>query len=179
MDVLFSLRMRRSILSFTCVLLASIVLKAQDNELPYYIGTESSFENYFHKSFVALQKTTDDVCDTSVGFVEFQLDKRGHVTSVLIPPNFPDKVAAIIDTIMRGSEWAPASTLQRKDSKTIPMILPLYISIEAGCKAGDVRRKFGLEKDFRMMFPGLEEKKLKSCYVLKPITYVVPAGFQD
>jgi hypothetical protein len=170
--------MFKSALSIGFVFMAATIVAAQDNDIPSYIGSENSFENYFLKRFRAVQETTNDVCDTSIGFVEFQIDTGGHVTSVLIPPNFPERVVVIIETVIRNSKWAQVST-KRNDRQSIPMILPLYISIETGCKPGDIKRKFGLEKDFRMMFPGLEEKKLKTCFVMQPLTYVVPSGFQD
>jgi hypothetical protein len=173
--------MKRILITGLMFITATFVV-AQNKDFPVFNGPEGSFANYFLESFFKMQKTTENICDTSLGFVEFHIDKDGHVISVLMPSNFPAEIAKIIEPIVRNSVWAPVKGRKVKDMLSIPIVLPLYISIETGCeaKAGDIKSKlFGLDKDFRLMYPGLKEKTSSNRFVLKPIAHVVPAGFQD
>jgi hypothetical protein len=171
--------MMKGILGLSLVLMVAAFAGAQNKDAPVFVGSESSFENYFYKSFLTMQKTTENTCDTSLGLIEFHIDKDGRVKSVLIPSNFPEEVARIIDATIMNSTWAAVKGKKMRRKLSIPVVLPLYISIETGCKPGNIKGKFGLDRDFRMMFPDINGAPILNRFVMKPIAYVVPAGFQD
>jgi len=68
---------------------------------------------------------------------------------------------------------------RKKAIESIPIILPVYISIETDCIEGDIKKQFGLEKKFRELIKPIEQDGYVNCVLLKPLTFVVPAGFQD
>lgn len=125
-----------------------------------------------------MKDTTEPVCDTSIGLVEFYINEDGRVKSVHVPSNFPEEIERIIETTIKDSNWVPVKGKKMRKKLNVPIILPVYISIESGCKPGDFRH-FGLAKDFQMIFPGVNERTALNCFLMEPVYYVVPYGFED
>lgn len=144
---------------------------AQEEDTPNYVGGEGSFVNYFYKYVVAEQKSIEGLCDTSLGMVEFQLNNEGKVILVHVPNNFPAEVISLVEKTIKTTLW------NQNESKERTIFLPLYISVESGCKQDDIRRGFGTEKDFRMMLSkGQQESGTRKGYILQPISFVIPYG---
>lgn len=92
---------------------------------------------------------------------------------------FPTLSRSELSRIVSASQWR-AMKINNKVVESLPVILPIYISIELGCNDQNyIKRSFGLEKDFREMLSTSNGQAAINCILLKPFTYVVPAGFQD
>jgi hypothetical protein len=118
------------------------------------------------------------ICNTSIGIVKFIVDKNGNTNSIVVSDVFPDVLKEDLTSIIKASKWAPMKKRKRA-IESIPIILPIYVSVEIDCKEGDIKRQFGLEKKFRELLKPIEQDGYVNCVLLKPLTFVVPAGFQD
>lgn len=148
---------------------------SQKNQLPEFIGNQNSFQNFILSELLKIDAVFSKTCDTSLGLIEFQITKDGKAKSVKISSNIPEEVRNELSRIVSASQWRAL-----KATESLPIILPIYISIELGCNDQNyIKRNFGLEKDFREMLSISNNQVAVNCILLEPFTYVVPAGFQD
>lgn len=152
---------------------------SQNTQLPEFNGYQNSFQNYLLSELLKVNAAFSKTCDTSLGLIEFQVTKDGYAKLIKISSNIPDEVRNELTRIVSTSKWK-AMKLKNKATESLPVILPIYISIELGCDDQSyIKRSFGLEKDFREMLSISNNQVSVNCILLEPFTYVVPAGFQD
>lgn len=152
---------------------------SQKTQLPEFTGNQSSFQNYILSELLKVDATFSKICDTSLGLIEFQVTKDGKAKSINVSSNIPEEVRSELSRIVSASQWR-AMKINNKVVESPSVILPIYISIELGCNDQNyIKRSFGLEKDFREMLSTSNDQVAINCILLKPFTYVVPAGFQD
>lgn len=170
----------KKLLGIGFLFITGSLVYGQQAGYPMFAGTESSFANYFLSAFLKSEKEVATLCDTSLGMVTFQIGEDGRVTSVTMPSGFPEKVSNIIETIIRQSSWSvPKHKKKRNEILALPILLPVYISVETGCKPDDVRRGSGLEKDFRAMVANGNQAVMLNCLMMPPVSCVIPKGFED
>lgn len=151
---------------------------SQKIQYPEFKGPQSSFQNYVRSELLKADAIFSNTCDISLGLVEFYVSKDGNVKSIKISESFPEEVRNKLNEIVLTSSWS-IMKVNNSPIESLPIILPVYISIELGCKDGFVRRGFGIEKDFREMLVKPENQSFVNCILLDPFTYVLPIGFQD
>src|SRR6218665_2939915 len=95
----------KKLLCLVFIALASTLCLGQNNEFPVFAGPESSFNNYFLSGFFKMEKDMEDICDTSIGLIEFRVNQDGNVTNVLVPSEFPEKISKAIETLVKQSHW--------------------------------------------------------------------------
>jgi hypothetical protein len=109
------------------------------------------------------------MCDTSVGLIQFSIDKEGRANSIAVSEGFPKEVSVKLFDIVSESKWYPLKT----GDKTLTIVQPLAIAIEVGCKEGDIKRGFGVGGDFAKMFFTTGHPLYLNCILMSPFTYTV------
>lgn len=142
---------------------------SQKVEIPKFKGTEKSFQAYISTNFERIDTSFSKMCDTSMGLVQFSIDKEGRANSIIVSEGFPKEVSLKLLDIVSKSKWYPLKT----GDKTLTIVQPLAIAIEAGCKEGDIKRGFGVGGDFAKMLSRTDHPLYLNCVLMSPFTYTV------
>lgn len=171
-----NLNIMKIYIAFILLLIVYTHSIAQKIQYPEFKGSQSSFQNYVLSELLKADTFFSKTCNTSLGLIQFSIDKGGQVTSIEISPSIPKEAQNKLYEIVSVSDWS-VMKINNKAVDSLPIILPIYLSIELGC---DDNHKgwFGLEKDFREMLNS-KGKSFVNCILLDPFTYVLPIGFQD
>ncbi|HEY9044264.1 MAG TPA: hypothetical protein VIN08_00125, partial [Ohtaekwangia sp.] len=135
---------------------------SQKIEYPKYKGTQSSFQNYVLSELLKADSSFAKTCDTSLGLVQFYINKKGEVKAIEVSSNMPQEIRDKLHEIILASRWS-VMKIDNKAIDSLPIILPIYVSIELGCNEDGMNRVYGLEKDFREMLSNPKEKELINC----------------
>lgn len=142
---------------------------SQKNQLLEFNGNQNSFQNYILSELLKSDTSFSKMCDTSMGLVQFSIDKEGRANSIIVSEGFPKEVSLKLLDIVSKSKWYPLKT----GDKTLTIVQPLAIAIEAGCKEGDIKRGFGVGGDFAKMLSRTDHPLYLNCVLMSPFTYTV------
>lgn len=167
--------MRISITLYILLSISTLTSFSQKFELPKLIGTEVSFQDYISSSLANVDTSFLPICDTSMGLIQFTLNKEGIPDSITISEGFPKEISAKLYEIVSSSRWSRLKSKNNAGSSS-PIVLPIAICIEAGCADGYIKRGFGFGGDFARMFPQSSNALYLNCILLEPLTYTVQKG---
>jgi hypothetical protein len=159
-------RMRVSIIILLPLFIAMSPSFGQKAEIPKFKGIEKSFQAYISTNFQKADTSFSKMCNTSIGLIQFSIDKEGRPTSIIVSEGFPKEVSAKLFDIVSESKWYPLKT-----DKTLTIVQPLAIALAAGCKEGDIKRGFGVGGDFAKMLPTTGHPLYLNCILMSPFTY--------
>lgn len=162
-------RMRTAIIILLPLFIAISPSFSQKVEIPKFKGIEKSFQAYISTNFEKIDTSFSKMCDTSMGLIQFSIDKEGRPNSIIVSEGFPKEVSAKLFDIVSESKWYPLKTRD----KTLTIVQPLAIAIEAGCKEGDIKRGFGVGSDFAKMLSRTDHPLYLNCVLMSPFTYTV------
>ncbi|HEY8938129.1 MAG TPA: hypothetical protein VIM65_23060 [Cyclobacteriaceae bacterium] len=167
--------MKKILICLLVAILQTSICFSQEIHFPMFLDSTKTFQNHILNQLVTKKYK---ICNTSIGIIKFTVDKHGNTNSIVVSDVFPDVIKEDLFSIVKASKWTPMKK-RKKAIESIPLVLPVYISIETDCKEGDIKRQFGFEKKFRELIKPIEQDEYINCLLLRPLTFVVPAGFQD
>jgi hypothetical protein len=118
--------------SLGLILLSYSYALSQQIQSPEFTGNQNSFQNYVLSELLKVDAAFSKTCDTSLGLIEFQVTKDGKAKLIKISSNIPEEVRNELSRIVSASQWRAMKT-NNKAVESLPIILPIYISIELGC----------------------------------------------